>query len=70
MITEVDPTSNAAEKHLSPGDVIVEIAQEAVSSTDDVQKRIDKLKKDGRRSALFLVANASGEVRFVALALQ
>jgi serine protease Do len=70
VITKVDPSSNAAEKRLSTGDVIVEIAQEAVNSTDDVQKRIDKLKKEGRRSALFLIANAGGEVRFVALGLQ
>ena len=37
---------------------------------DDVQRRIDALKKAGRRSALLLVANAEGEMRFVALALQ
>jgi len=70
VITGVDPASNAAEKRLSPGDVIVEVAQEAVQNTDDLQKRVDKLKADGRRSALFLVANVDGEVRFVALSLQ
>jgi serine protease Do len=70
VVTGVDPASNAAEKRLTPGDVIVEIAQEAVSNADDVQKRIDKLKQEGRRSALFLIANADGEVRFVALTLQ
>ena len=57
-------------KRLSAGDVIVEVAQEAVSDPTDVQKRIDQLKKDGRKSALFLVANADGELRFVALSLQ
>jgi serine protease Do len=41
-----------------------------VSSAADVQKRIDQLKKDGRRSALLLIANAEGELRFVALSLQ
>lgn len=70
VITAVDPSSNAAEKHLSPGDVIVEVAQQAVQNADDLQKRIDQLKSEGRRSALFLVANADGEVRFVALNLQ
>ena len=55
---------------MSAGDVIVEIAQEAVSSADDFQARIDKLKKDGRKSALLLVAGADGELRFVALSLQ
>jgi serine protease Do len=70
IITGVDVNSPAADKRLSPGDVIVEIAQEAVASTGDLQAKIDKLKKDGRKSALLLVASADGELRFVALSLQ
>jgi serine protease Do len=70
VITGIDAGSPAAEKRLSPGDVIVEIAQEAVANPDDFQAKIDKLKKDGRRSALLLVAGADGEMRFVALSLQ
>jgi serine protease Do len=70
VITAIDQSSAAAEKRLSVGDVIVEIAQEAVANTDDFQKKIDKLKKEGRKSALLLVANANGELRFVALSLQ
>ncbi len=70
VITGIDPSSPAADKRLSPGDVIVEIAQEAVASADDLQAKIDKLKKDGRKSALLLVAGADGELRFVALSLQ
>src|SRR5271166_2349148 len=70
VITGIDASSPAADKRLSPGDVIVEIAQEAVTSIDDFQAKIDKLKKDGRKSALLLVAAADGELRFVALGLQ
>ena len=70
VITGVDQGSNAAEKRLSAGDVVVEIAQEAVANADDLQKKVDKLKKDGRKTALLLVANAEGELRFVALSLQ
>jgi len=70
VIVGVDASSPAADKRLSPGDVIVEIAQEAVGSADDFQARVDKLKKEGRRSALLLVAGADGELRFVALSLQ
>jgi len=70
VITGVDPTSAAAEKRLSEGDVIVEVAQDPVRNAEELQKRVDKLKAEGRRSALFLVANANGEVRFVALGLQ
>jgi len=70
VITGVDTGSDAAEKRLSAGDVIVEVAQEAVSNAGDVKKRIDQLKKDGKKSVLLLVSNADGELRFVALSVQ
>src|ERR1700704_4617930 len=70
VILGIDAASPASDKRLNAGDTIVEIAQEAVASADDFQAKIDKLKKDGRRSALLLVASAEGELRFVALALQ
>ncbi|MCL6646118.1 MAG: DegQ family serine endoprotease, partial [Dehalococcoidia bacterium] len=70
VITGVEAGSAAAEKRLNPGDVIVEVAQEPVSNADAVQQRIEALRKEGRRSALLLVANPEGELRFVALSLQ
>jgi serine protease Do len=70
IITNVDSTSDAAEKRLTPGEVIVEVAQEAVSNAADVKKRVDQLKKDGKKSVLLLVSNAEGELRFVALSVQ
>jgi serine protease Do len=70
IITGVDGTSDAAEKRLSAGDVIVEVAQEAVSNAADIKKRVDQLKKDGKKSILLLVANGEGELRFVALSVQ
>jgi len=70
IITSVDGTSDAAEKRLSAGEVIVEVAKEAVSNAADVKKRVDQLKKDGKKSVLLLVANADGELRFVALSVQ
>jgi serine protease Do len=70
VITSVEAGSAAADKRLTAGDVIVEIAQEQVENAADVQKRIDSLKKAGRKSALLLVSNGTGEVRFVALSLQ
>lgn len=70
VITGVEAGSAAAEKRLNPGDVIVEVAQEPVSSADAVQQRIEALRKEGRRSALLLVASPEGELRFVALSLQ
>jgi serine protease Do len=70
IITNVDAPSDAADKRLSAGEVIVEVAQEAVSSAADVKKRVDQLKKDGKKSVLLLVSNADGELRFVALSVQ
>jgi serine protease Do len=70
IITNVDGSSDAAEKRLSPGEVIVEVAQEAVSNAADIKKRVEQLKKDGKKSVLLLVSNADGELRFVALSLQ
>jgi serine protease Do len=70
VVTGVDGNSDAAEKRLSAGDVIVEVAQESVANAGDVKKRVDALKKDGKKSVLLLVANGDGEVRFVALSLQ
>jgi serine protease Do len=69
VITGVDAGSPAAEKRLSPGDVIVEVAQEEVKTAADLQQRIDKLKKEGRKNALVLVSSADGELRFIALGL-
>jgi serine protease Do len=70
VVTSVDTNSDAADKRLNAGDVIVEVAQEAVTNAADVKKRVDQLKKDGKKSVLLLVSNGDGEVRFVALNVQ
>ncbi len=65
VITEVDPDSAAAGKGINAGDVIVEIAQETVSSPQDVLDRIADLKKQDRRNALLMLSSKTGELRFV-----
>ena len=40
------------------------------SNAADIKKRVDQLKKDGKKSVLLLVANGDGELRFVALSVQ
>jgi serine protease Do len=67
VITGIAPSSPAADKRLQPGEVVVEINQEPVKQPADAAKKIEALKSDGKKSALLLVANAQGEVRFVAL---
>ena len=69
VVTEVEDGSAAAEKRFRPGDVIVEIAQERVDAATNVDARIEALKAEGRRSALFLLANTAGDLRFVAVRL-
>jgi serine protease Do len=70
VITSVDPDSSAAEKHVQPGDVVMEVNQEPVKEPADIAKKIAALKSGGKKSALLLVANAQGEVRFVAVGVQ
>lgn len=69
LVSKVDDMSEAAEKGLVPGDVIVEINQKPVSDPVDAAKIIDKADKAGRSSVLLLVNRAS-DVRFVALRLE
>ncbi|WP_093810990.1 DegQ family serine endoprotease [Stappia sp. ES.058] len=65
VVTEIEAGSDAAEKRITAGDVIVEVAQEAVREPADVAARIKTLKEEGRRLALLLISNAQGEVRFI-----
>ncbi|MGE3246955.1 MAG: Do family serine endopeptidase [Beijerinckiaceae bacterium] len=67
IITKVEPNSDAAEKQLQAGDTIVEINQQRMSSPEDVTKKLEEVKKAGRKSALLLVSNGEGSVRFVAV---
>ena len=70
VITGVDPNSPAAEKRLAPGMVIAEVQQQPVSTAAELQQRIDKLKKDGKKAVVLLVVSPDGDPSFVALSLQ
>jgi hypothetical protein len=70
VITALEPGSSAAEKRLGVGEVVVEVSSEPVNDAAAVQKRIDQLRRDGKRTALLLIATAAGDMRFVALGLQ
>lgn len=69
VVTDVAAGSPAEEKRLQAGDVIVEVAQERVSSPAEVEEKIAALKQDGRKSALLLLANKDNDLRFVAITL-
>jgi serine protease Do len=68
VITDVSPDSPAAERGLKPGDVIVEVQQEPVSSPADVQSRVDGVRKQSRKSVLMLIQSQDG-LRWVPLSL-
>ena len=70
LVTDVDPESTAWQKGVRPGNVIVEVAQEVVSTPDEVIARVKKLREDGRKNALLLVANAEGDLQFVVLRIE
>ena len=68
VVRAVDPTSDAADKGLSPGDVITEAGQQPVTSVKDLTARIDEAKEAGRKSLLLMIRRG-GEPRFVALSV-
>ncbi len=70
VITGVEANSAAAEKRLAAGNVIVELQQQPVTTAADLRDRIEKLKKDGKKTVVLLVATADGDTQFVALSLQ
>ncbi len=66
LITRVDPNSDAADKGLQPGDVVVSVGNRAVRTPQDVQARVSDAKASGRKSVLLLVSGANGP-RYVAV---
>jgi len=62
VVVEIDFDSDAAEK-VRPGDIIVEVGQQAVFSPEDVVKRVNELTKDSDKPVLLLL-NRGGEMTF------
>ncbi len=68
VVTEIDTGGPAADKGVRAGDVVVEVAQDGVKTTDQVLAKIDEAKQAGRKSVLLLV-DRQGDLRFVAVKL-
>jgi len=66
VVTDIDATGAAAEKGVRPGDVVVKVSQDEISSPGEVAAKIDEAREAGRRSVLFLLEGQGG-LRFVAL---
>lgn len=68
VVTTVKGNSEGAGKGLAPGDVIVEINQQAIKEPTEAKKLFDDAQKSGKSSILLLVDHQGrGDVRFVAL---
>ena len=69
LVTGIDPDSPAAGKNLKLGDVIVEAQQNPITTVDDLNAALEKVKKANGRQVLMLVEDSKGDTRFVALPL-
>ncbi len=67
-IIDVAPGSPAAERELRPGDVILEVQQEKVNTPQELQTRVEQLRRQNRATALLLIESQQGQ-RFVPLRL-
>ena len=74
VITEVDPASDAAEKGLKPGDVILQVAGVDVSNPGDVaqgvKKAMDGAKAEKDTVKVLMQVKSGDQMRFVALSLK
>lgn len=68
VIVEVANGGSAAEKGLKPGDVIVEVQQNEVTSPAEVQKRVEAARKQDRKFVLMLIQGQDG-TRYVPVQL-
>jgi serine protease Do len=66
VITDVKSEGPASEKALAPGDVVVEVDQQAVSTPADVERRVNQAKANGYRVVTMLVYR-QGDYQWVAL---
>ena len=69
VITSVRKESDAAEKFLIPGDIIVEVNQEPVVTPADVRKHVDRAREKGRKMVLLLI-DKKGDMRFIPLRIE
>ena len=66
-ISAVNPTSDAAEKGLRPGFVILSVNQVAVATPAQVTAAVEAARRAGRRSVLLLVKSGTAPEAFVAI---
>jgi serine protease Do len=68
-IVAVEANSEAADKGLQPGSVILSVSGEPVSTPEEVTEQAEAARRAGREAVLLLVREGTQE-RFVALRLE
>ncbi len=69
VVTGLDPNSDAAQKGLRAGDIIVSVNRAPANSPDAVSQAVDAARRSGRSSVLLLVRRGNGPPAFVAVNL-
>ena len=65
VIASVDPSSDAADKGLQRGDLIVSVNQQLVTTPTQVQAAVEAARRAGRTSVLLLVKRGTAPEAFV-----
>ena len=67
LVTRVDPDSDAADKGLQPGDVVLSVGNKPVHSPQDVQALIAAAQSERPQDACCCWSRRQGGTRFVAV---
>jgi serine protease Do len=66
MVVEVEPGGLAAGRGIDPGDLILDVADEAIGAPEDVYRLVDTAKSAGKRSVLMRIRSGD-TAKFIAL---
>ncbi len=70
LVTDVRAGSEAAQRGITPGMVIVEVAHQPVGTVQDVTDRIANLRTLGRSTVLLLFSGNDGDMNYIALPIE
>ncbi len=70
VVRQVDPNSDAGEKGLRPGDVILSVDQAAATSPRAMRQAIEAARRAGRSTVLVLVARGNNPPRYAGIQLR
>jgi serine protease Do len=66
MVVEVEPGGLAAGRGIDPGDLILDVADEAIGTPEDVFRLVNTAKNAGKRSVLMRIKSGD-TAKFIAL---